>query len=204
MKACLFDMGNVLVMIDNARKERRVGEVLGLSPEAARNLLEGDQLQWSYECGRISTDDFTARLREHAKKPCSDAELVSAFCDMFQPNVPMLPLIARLHAVGQRIVAVSNTNAGHLGFVRAHFNLFQHFHAFVFSHEIKAMKPMPEFYAAAHSAAACNPAEALFIDDLPANIEGARLAGFATHLYEPTPSGHEALVKRLVGLTAIL
>lgn len=190
-------MGNVLVFIDNARKERRLAEVLGLSVERVHDLLEVEGHQLAYESGHTDTGAFFAALRAHAKNPCADDALLAALCDMFRPNPAMAPVLNALRAAGQRLVVVSNTNPGHFDFVGLHFDPFRVFDALVLSHEIKAMKPLPAFYAAALEAAGCEPSEALFIDDLAANVEGARLAGFATHLYVPTPVGHERFVQDL-------
>jgi HAD superfamily hydrolase (TIGR01509 family) len=190
-------MGNVLVVIDNARKERRLAEVLGLSQARVHQLLDDEGIQYAYEAGQTSTTDFFAQLRAHATQLCSDAALLAAFTDMFAVNAPMVPVLRALKAAGQRLVVVSNTNPGHVAYVHQHFDPFALFDAAVLSHEIKAMKPEPAFYAAALAAAGCPAAEALFIDDLPANVEGARNAGFATHLYEPSAAGHARFVELL-------
>jgi putative hydrolase of the HAD superfamily len=196
-KSLLFDMGNVLVFIDEDRRNAALGAVLGLSPAKTKALLQDDGLQWRYECGRLSTDEFIAGLRAGSSGKALDAAILAAFCDMFRPHPAMTALLATLRARGHRLVVVSNTNPTHAAFVSAHFDVFAPFHARILSHEIRAMKPMPEFYAAAAEAALVAPAEALFIDDVATNVDGARGAGFAAHLYVPTPAGHADLLREL-------
>ena len=51
--------------------------------------------------------------------------------------------------------------------------LLRHFHAFVLSHEVGAMKPSPLIYQRAVEAAGCLPEECFFTDDMPEYVAGA-------------------------------
>jgi putative hydrolase of the HAD superfamily len=67
--------------------------------------------------------------------------------------------------------------------VRQFEETMRHFDALVLSHEVGARKPRPEFFHACQRLAGCGPAECLFIDDLPANVAGARALGWHGIVY---------------------
>src|SRR5205823_1357317 len=91
------------------------------------------------------------------------------------------PLCGMLSELAQRfpLLLLSNTNELHARRFRIQFaEPLSHFRYLILSHEARMRKPQPEFYAHATSLAGCAAEEVLFIDDLPANIEGARAAGW--------------------------
>ncbi len=69
----------------------------------------------------------------------------------------------------------SNTNEVHAQQFRRQFaEVLSHFDALVLSYEIGQRKPNAGFYAHCQELAQAAPHEIVFIDDLPANIAGAR------------------------------
>jgi HAD superfamily hydrolase (TIGR01509 family) len=56
------------------------------------------------------------------------------------------------------------------------------------SHELRARKPEREAYLKVISALGLAPAECVFVDDDPANVEAAREVGMRAVLAEGTPS----------------
>ncbi len=203
VKACLFDMGNTLVIIDNARKERAVGSVLGITPDAAKALLSRDSLQDRLEGGTLSTQDFLDALRDASRRRVTDAALRAAFCDMFSELPGAATLVRELHDAGTRLVVVSNTNQIHIDFVLEHYPHLQLFDAHVYSHVIVSMKPETKFYAAADDVALAPRPQSIFIDDLAVNVDGAKAFGFAGHLMIPNASGVAALRANLRDLGAL-
>jgi len=63
----------------------------------------------------------------------------------------------------------------------------------VFSYEVGVLKPDPAMYARILGALGVAAAEALFVDDAPQNIAGARRMGMAAHLF----TGVEDLIEEL-------
>ena len=198
VKACLFDMGNVLVFIDERRKERRLAEEMGLPVAIVHRLLVDDGLQARYEGGEISRGEFVNALQVAGVTRAAAPRLIAAFCDMFRPNDAMPPMLHALLAHGARLILVSNTNDAHVEYLTPRLPALAFFEQRVMSHQIKALKPALTFYLEAAARAGCPPEEALFIDDVAANIEGARAFGFQTHLFTPSGAGQIALAARLI------
>ena len=61
--------------------------------------------------------------------------------------------------------------------IRETYPLLRHFHEFVLSYEVKAMKPARAIYQAAIARAGCLPEECFFTDAIPAYVEAARREG---------------------------
>jgi putative hydrolase of the HAD superfamily len=59
----------------------------------------------------------------------------------------------------------------------------QHFDALVLSHEVGQRKPKPAFFDHCRRLSDCAAEECLFIDDLEANVAGARACGWQGIVY---------------------
>ena len=94
----------------------------------------------------------------------------------------MVRLVERL--VGKvRLVLLSNTHDLHVANLRPLLPVLEKFDALVFSCEVGHMKPEPEIYALAISAAKVPPSRAVFFDDVEAYVEGAKRAGLHAHVF---------------------
>ena len=83
----------------------------------------------------------------------------------------------------------SNTNVLHARFYRRRFEeALAPFDHFVFSYEIGALKPAAAFFKACVDLVGVPPDSCVFIDDAPANVEGARASGLQAVHYRETPS----------------
>ena len=83
-----------------------------------------------------------------------------------------------------RLLMGSNTNELHSRhFLQQFAETVRHFDGLVLSHEVGFRKPRPEFFRHAERLAECGAAECLFIDDLPANVAGARALGWQGIVY---------------------
>ncbi len=193
IKALLFDLGNVLLYFSHAKMRTQMAEVSGLSVGDVGRLLDVDRRQWRYEAGEISTAEFVEIFRKASGRAFSRAALLEAASDIFTAHDEMLPVLTKLKAKGHRLVVVSNTNEAHMDFAAGRFACFKLFDEFIYSYAVKAMKPAPEFYAAAQRAAGCPPAACLFTDDLQENVDGAKGFGFQAVLFTTAPAFVKAL-----------
>lgn len=173
----LFDMGNVLIHFD-----RRIFlDRLDIS-EADKQLLLREvflSVEW------VQMDRGT--LREETAEPlmCQRLpeylhgavhSLVSLWDEPILPIAGMAELVEELKHNGYGIYLLSNAS------LRQHVYWhkipgWQFFDGTVISADEKVMKPHPDYYRIALERFGLKPEECFFIDDAPANIEGALYCG---------------------------
>lgn len=191
--AFLFDIGNVIVRFDFTRALRAVAALSDVTDEAAA-LQRIDAVKLTYEDGQITRDAFLKEAFALLNYRGTREQFIAAWQDIFWANEPMHALIRSLHG-RYPIHLLSNTNDMHVEGLFRDFDIFQCVTTGVYSHEVAASKPNPRIYAIACEKCGIDPATTFFIDDLAANIETARKAGFQAHHYHH--DRHEALLDDL-------
>jgi putative hydrolase of the HAD superfamily len=183
MKAIIFDFGNVVGLFDHRIASRRLAAFSSLPAEAVHAHLFGTPLEEEYESGRITSAEFLRRIVEVCGLRCSTEIAASAYADIFRPNREVCALLPRLKS-RYRLLLASNTNDLHARrFLRQMAEPLGYFDALILSHEIGTRKPKAEFYAHCQRLAGCEARECVFIDDLPANVTGARACGWQGIVY---------------------
>lgn len=193
--AFIFDIGNVLIPFDFNRAIRRIAPrcadpFTALPPEA-------NALTKSYESGQIAKPEFLHRAMALLRYRGAEAEFVAAWQDIFEENRAMTALVARLR---QRypLYLLSNTSDLHVAYFEAKYPVFQHFRGAVYSHLAGCVKPDREIFEQAIRKFGVSPAATVFVDDLAANVAGARAVGFQAIQYDYTRHGD--FVARLAAL----
>ena len=173
-----FDMGNVLVTFDESRAVRQIAEASGADADRVREILLDSGLQRQYEEGRVSVEQvYETFCRESGTKPDFHA-LQHAASDMFELNVPIVPLIVHLDAAEYRLGILSNTCHSHWHHLRKRFRILKiYFDPVVLSYEVGAMKPDETMYQTAIDRAGVPAERIFFMDDRVENVEGARRSG---------------------------
>ena len=178
IQTIVFDFGNVVGRFDYGRTLESLRRHTDLTPQEIRAAIYAAELEDAYESGRLSTAEFLAKVRAVCRLNCADEVLRAAWCDIFWPNEEVCALIPQLKP-RYRLLLGSNTNELHAGHFRRQFaDTLRHFDALVLSHEVGARKPRPAFFEHCQRLAGCGPEGCLFIDDLPANVAGARACGW--------------------------
>lgn len=188
-KNILFDLGGIFLDIDYNRTKQAFIE-LGItdfgkrfSQQFSNNLFE------DLETGKITPEVFYDRFRQETGTTLQNDAIERAWNAMLLTFPP-----ERLHwlkAVAQKypVYLFSNTNIIHYQCFTSNFEMAfpgesfnHHFIKAYYSHELGLRKPYPESYLKIMELENLNPAETLFIDDTPKNIEGAKAAGLQTLL----------------------
>jgi len=183
-----FDLGKVILDFSVERMCRQIAEVAGVGVAEVKAAVFDSHLQTRYERGEITTEDFAAAFCETTGSKAACAVLTLAASDIFELNVTIVPVIAQLQAAGNRLGILSNTCAGHWEYCFDRYRILRDcFSVYALSYELGAAKPDSAIYQAAAKLAGVKPEEIFYTDDLLANIEGARLAGFDAVLYTSTP-----------------
>ena len=129
------------------------------------------------------------------------APLIDAYATRFNETIPgpmpgSLELVERLDNAGVPLFAI--TNFGHEfweGF-RPTQPIFDRFRDIVVSGTEKLLKPDPAIYRFAIERFGVDPAGALFIDDVAANVAGAQSVGIAGHQFRDAETLEAELMSR--------
>ena len=181
VRALLFDIGNVLLKFDFSVALRALAAHSDV-PDPITALARIDQVKAPYEDGQFDRATFLRAAFDVISYRGSEVEFVAAWEDIFEPNEPMLALVAQLHE-RYPLFLLSNTNDLHVDYIFRRYPAFRHFSGGTYSYAVRASKPDRAIYEIACRDLGLEPAATFFIDDLLPNIETARVLGFQTHHY---------------------
>lgn len=177
----LCDYGNVLCLDQPAADRRALAEAAGRDEAsfaaaywAGRDAYDraavGAAAYWSAVCGRELSAAEVGRL------------VALDVASWTHPNRPALAAVARARAAGLATAILSNAP---VEIARAAERLpwLAAFSPRLFSCDLGALKPEPAAYALAVERLGAAPGAVCFVDDRPANVEGARRSGLAAVRY---------------------
>jgi HAD superfamily hydrolase (TIGR01549 family) len=181
-----FDLGNVLLLFDHEKGCHQVSELTGLPATKVRQVIFENGLNHRYERGEISSKQFYDEFCTATNTTPDYESLLVAGSDIFELNLPMVPVIAQLNAAGYAMGLLSNTCEAHWQFIAGgRFSLLNNFFPLhVLSYEAKCSKPDQKIYQTAAKRAGMKPEQVFYVDDREENVLGAREAGFDAVLFE--------------------
>ncbi|HEX4128692.1 MAG TPA: HAD family phosphatase [Pirellulales bacterium] len=197
-KFLYFDLGNVLLNFSHRRAAEQMAAVCDTTAERMWATVFDGGMNHRLDAGTLTTQDFyTALCDGFACRPDFEA-LCLAGSDIFEVNYSMQAVVAALSLAGYRLGLLSNTSDLHWRFITAgRYALVPGmFERTILSFEHRAMKPEPEIFRIAAAEAGVEPHEVFYVDDLPANVAGARAAGFDAVQYTDTASYVDELRRR--------
>ena len=189
IKNIIFDLGGVLINIDQKRmidSFKKLGAINFLTPEAKRLVNE-------YGVGKITTAAFREQLIAELDIEISETEFKEAWnSELGDIPKEKLEFLQQLREANYKLYLFSNTNEMHYEEIhdicrRDHGveGLNDYFDKQYFSHQIKRAKPEVAAFQAILKENNLLAEETVFIDDIPSNIEGAKLAGLHTIHFIP-------------------
>ncbi|MGE5095185.1 MAG: HAD-IA family hydrolase [Betaproteobacteria bacterium] len=192
--ALLFDFGGVLVEIDFDRMCARWAELAGrpLHDLKARFTL-GEEYH-RHERGEIDIAAYCEALRRTLDVDLDDEQLLDGWQRVFVGEIE--PTVRLVEALRGRIpmYVFSNTNVAHYEHFRHRFAAaLAPFERIFTSHEIGARKPERAAFERIARETGVAMDRMLFLDDTPANVEGAHAAGMPAVLVRAPADVHEAL-----------
>lgn len=184
-----FDLGNVLLHFSHRRVCEQMGALSGHSPDRIWEVVFASALQQRYEAGQITGEQFYEEYCSAIGSRPDYRKLLVAASDIFTVNAAILPLLAQLKAAGYRLGILSNTCLAHWEHCieRRYSVISQIFDVYALSFELQTSKPDLAIYLAAAELAGVASNDVFFTDDLSANIEGAKKAGFDAVLFSTVP-----------------
>ncbi len=196
IRAIIWDWGGVLQRTEDPAPRHQLAAELGLTWEELERAVFKSAIWQQASLGHIGSEEAWASIVTSLGLPPSQVDsFVERFFAGDQIDQRLVRLIRHLRAQGLRMGLLSNAIpplAGRRG-PMARWGREDLFDAQVLSYQVGALKPDPRMYAAILAALQVPPAEALFIDDAPANVQGAKAAGMKALQF----TGQEALLRDL-------
>jgi putative hydrolase of the HAD superfamily len=187
-RCIVFDFDNVIALFDHMVACTRLASLSRPSrdPQEVYERIFTTSLEEDYDCGRLSTASFIARLRRDLQLEASDHAISEAWCDIFTPNPAIEAVIVREKRRGTRLVLASNTNELHYQwFSRVFAHVVHLFDEQVLSFAIGTRKPDVRFYEACIRASGRAAGEIIYIDDRPDYVAAAGASGMQAFVYDP-------------------
>lgn len=175
--AIIWDLGGVLVRTEDFTPRDRLAARLGMSRAQLDRLVFGGPGDYRAQLGEISYAQHWEALRRQLD--LGPDELAAMQRDYFAGDVLDVGLVDYIRALKADYYTALLSNA--LSILRSLINeqwkIDDAFHAMVISAEVGLMKPDPAIYHLALEQVGVEPGEAVFIDDHPDNVAGARDVG---------------------------
>lgn len=188
IKTIIFDMGGVVITLDNGEAGKRFVE-LGLKnfnelmDPYKQNGINGD-----LEEGKLSEEEYRHKMSQMLGREVSFEELKHCWLG-YVKDVPARKLMTlrNLKRQGYRVVLLSNTNPYMSSFTDSEefsgdgHPIGDYFDAMYRSYEVKYMKPDENFFRYVLTQEKALADECLFIDDGPRNCCAASELGIYTY-----------------------
>ncbi|HEN3642444.1 TPA: glucose-1-phosphatase [Yersinia enterocolitica] len=175
----IFDLGNVIVDIDF---KRILGVWSKLSSVPLATLSErftmGEVFQ-QHERGEISDEDFARQLSDEMGLSLSFEQFAEGWQAVFVALRPeVISIMQKLRAEGHRVVVLSNTNRLHCNYWPQHYpEVAAAADHMYLSQDLGMRKPEARIYQHVLSVENTPAEQAVFFDDVEANIVAARIEG---------------------------
>lgn len=176
-----------------------------------RKLFRGDEDAMEYFLANICTSHWNSQ--QDAGRSLSEAcalltskypehkQMIEAWRERYDemlggPIQGTVDLLAELRSADVPIYALSNWSSETFPAAWKRFDFLRWFKGILLSAEVRLLKPDPRIYCHFCETHAVDPAQAIYIDDLKLNVEGAAALGMhGIHFTDP-----ESLRRELVGV----
>ncbi len=190
IKNIIFDYGNVIFMLDFLRSRQAWADLGIENADTFYSHKVQDKIFTDFESGSVTAEEFREYIRKILDKPQLTAAQIDHAWNSLLVGVPegnhelLLSLKPKY-----RTFLLSNINPIHydhiMNYLKDDFGFEGNGHLFekvYYSHLIGKRKPDIEIFELVLNENNLNPAETLFIDDSPQNIESAKKLGLNTYL----------------------
>lgn len=178
VRTVVFDLGGVLIDWNPRHLYRKLfnGDTAAMEDFLATVCTQ----EWNehQDAGRSVADAEAELIGRFPER----SELIRAFYGRFDEMLGgaidgTVEILEALHARAVPLYALTNWSAETFPRALGMFDFFSRFRGIVVSGRLKTKKPDPQIFAHLVATHGLTPAETLFIDDVPKNVDGARAAG---------------------------
>ena len=180
-----LDIGNVLVSFNYDQGFRQIAEKTDISFSRIKEFYNTEDIQRRLENGELSWQDVHDTFCARFDSTVSIEAFSKAAGDIFSLNFAMMPIVAAMQRSGLRLGLLSNSCQPHWDHLcTSGYTLMPTpFSVVVVSHQVSLAKPALAIYEHAQRAADTPADRIFFCDDLIANVDAARDAGWDATLF---------------------
>lgn len=197
IKAVIFDMGGVLLRTANTSARDTIAERFGVTRQELEAVVFSGESSIRSEQGKLSDVEHWQTVMRHFGQPVVDH--ISLYNEYFSGDFidQRLLCFAASLKPQYKLGLLSNAWENARPLLSERFDFLDIFDHSIFSYEVKSRKPDPVIYHAILEMMDVQPQEAIFIDDLQENVEGAKAAGMYALRFKDTDQVIQALTQRL-------
>jgi len=189
-----FDLGRVLVDFDQDIIAKRLIERSNKTFSEILSFYSQTNIIYDFESGKLAPEEVLKSINECFGLALSMKEFKLLWSDIFFENREMEKVVDALHG-RYRLFIISDTNILHYEHIAERFPIIHKFEEHILSYQIGVRKPHPLIFQAALKRANCLAERAVFIDDKPKNVEGARELGITGIVHTSVDETRQELEK---------
>ena len=186
IEALIWDMGGVLLRTDDPEPRTQLAHKYGMTRFELEDLVFNGSTGYQAQAGQVCEAIHWKHVMEQLGLELEHAnDFLEKFFAGDRLDYRMVEYIRTLKAT-HRIGLLSNAFLSTRRVVSELYRIMDAFHVSIFSAEVGLSKPDPQIYHLALQRIGVNASQAVFIDDLEANIEAAcRIGLHVVHFINP-------------------
>ncbi len=200
----IFDYGRVLSHSPRPAELREFARLVGIGEPPFFQIYSDTRDE--YDCGRHDCHQHWQHFAKTAGislTPDHISRIVDFENRMWvRANPATIELVREIKAQGMRTAILSNIPRDLLAKVRMAFDWLDEFEVQIWSCDHGVIKPDAAIYRICLNAVGCEPERALFFDDRPRNVEGARAVGIESYVFESAEQAAEIVRMKTKGALA--
>ncbi len=184
--AVIFDMGGVLLRTTNSKPREAIAERFGVTRAELEAFIFMSETSLRSEVGELSDKEHWETVLRYFNQPVDDYPRV--YDEYFSGDAVDQELLGFAVSLKKdyQLGLLSNAWVNARLLLGKHFDFIDVFDVSVFSCEVGMRKPEPAIFKVMLEKMDVNAENAVFIDDMPANVEGAKSAGLHAIRFKDT------------------
>jgi epoxide hydrolase-like predicted phosphatase len=196
IRAAFFDLGGVIVRTEYQAPRQHLAERLGIEYEDLVHAVFASETARQASVGAVTEDEHWQALTRKLGRPLAEIDGLRA--EFFGGDILDFELLAFIRSLRPRYKTglISNAWDGLRPYIVRH-QFDDAFDVTIISAEVKIMKPDARIYQLALDQAGVRAQEAVFVDDMPENVEAAQAVGMSGIVFRDRESALDQLNTRL-------
>ena len=196
IKAVFFDLGGVIVRTEFQVPRQQLADRLGMDYDDLYRLVFDSDTSNRATVGEISSDEHWAFVMQRLRRPPSEVESIRR--EFFAGDIVDRTLLDYIRSLRGKYKTGLISNAwGDLRDFIAREKFDDAFDKMIISAEVGAMKPATKIFRIALEQFGVSPNEAVFVDDVYANIQACEKVGMKGILFKDPETALQQLKKLL-------